>query len=485
MLPNCTLRYATPTSLLECSPITKTAPEGTVENVTLIDWIALILALAVGGLAGYLMARQKHSENESAAIARASTAEANSAMLGSELEKLRSELAATQSRLGQAKSEVATLTERLSASTERYEERLAELKAARESLTKEFENLANRIFDAKQQNFSQQSKAALDTTLAPVRQELKDFRKKVEDVYDKENADRNKLAGQIAELQKQAMQISQGAENLTNALKGDSKMQGNWGEVILERLLEESGLHKGREYETQASFVDNDGKRRMPDVIIHLPDNRDIVVDSKVSLTDYERYCSADNDDDRQQYLKAHVNSVRTHITGLSRKAYEQLDGINTLDFVLIFVPIESAFMVALEQDQTLFRDAYDKGIILVSPSTLLATLRTIHNIWRYEDQNRNAEKIAEKAGGLYDQFVLLVDAFEDIGKQLERSQAAWETANKRLHSGRGNLVKRVEDIKVLGAKAKKQIAKSSLKQAMEADEVPQLESSEVEIESE
>lgn len=401
------------------------------------DWLVIsLLALVTGALIGYMVARHKAAVAERAATA-----------------------------------EIAALHERLQASAERYEERLAEVKAARETLSREFENLANRIFDAKQEKFSQQSKQTLDHTLGPVREELKSFRKKVEDVYDKENADRNRLVGQIAELQKQAQQISQGAENLASALKGDSKVQGNWGEVVLERILEESGLRNGREYQTQASFTDSEGKRKMPDVIVRLPDERDIVIDAKVSLTDYERYCSSEDELQRQQHLKAHLASLRTHITGLSRKAYEQLEEIRTLDFVLIFVPIEAAFMVALENDHTLFRDAYDKGIILVSPSTLLATLRTIHNIWRFEDQNRNAEKIAGQAGGLYDQFVLLIEAFEDIGKQLDRSQQAWELANKRLHVGRGNLVKRVEDIKTLGAKAKKQIAKASLERALEQTE--------------
>ncbi|UTW46149.1 DNA recombination protein RmuC [bacterium SCSIO 12696] len=412
-----------------------------IDNNTLISLLPVLAAgLVLGLLAGWLLARLKHNKLQA---------------------ELTEELAAANQR-------AAVLDERLNASSERYEERLAELKAARQTLAQEFENLANRIFDAKQKSFSQQSKQTLEHSLAPVRDELKSFRKKVEDVYDKENADRNKLVGQITELQKQAQQISQGAENLTNALRGDSKVQGNWGEVVLERLLEESGLRNGREYQTQASFTDDQGRRKMPDVILHLPDERDIVIDAKVSLTDYERYCSADNDEQRQQYLKAHINSLRTHITGLSRKAYEQLDEIRTLDFVLIFVPVEAAFMVALENDHTLFRDAYDKGIILVSPSTLLATLRTIHNIWRFEDQNRNAEKIAKQAGALYDQFVLLIEAFNDVGKHLERSQLAWETANKRLHTGRGNLVKRVEDIKVLGAKAKKQIARESLERAEE-----------------
>ena len=437
---------------------------------------ALLVGVLLGALAGYLLSRRKHRAGEAQASADVTASETRNEMLVVELESLRDAVAEKRSALAAANNRIATLEERLNANTERYEERLAELKAARESLTREFENLANRIFDAKQEKFSQQSRQTLDTSLGPVRDELKSFRKKVEDVYDKESAERNRLVGQIAELQKQAQQISQGAENLTNALKGDSKVQGNWGEVVLERILEESGLRSGREYQTQASFTDGDGKRKMPDVIVRLPDERDIIIDSKVSLTDYERYCSADDEQQRQQHLKGHLNSLRSHITGLSRKAYEQLEEIRTLDFVLIFVPIEAAFMTALENDHTLFRDAYDKGIILVSPSTLLATLRTIHNIWRFEDQNRNAEKIASQAGGLYDQFVLLMEAFEDIGKQLERSQKAWELANKRLHVGRGNLVKRVEDIKTLGAKAKKQIAKASLEQALDEQQTAKLE---------
>ncbi|MCV6605768.1 MAG: DNA recombination protein RmuC [Porticoccaceae bacterium] len=419
-----------------------------IDNEVLISLLPVLgLGLVLGLLAGFLWSRRKYGQRQRQADA----------------------------ELAEANQQLAVLEERLSSNAQRYEERLAELKTARQSLSQEFENLANRIFDAKQEKFSRQSKQTLEHSLAPVREELKSFRKKVEDVYDKENADRNRLVGQITELQKQAQQISQGAENLTNALKGESKVQGNWGEVVLERLLEESGLRQGREYQTQASFTDSDGKRKMPDVIVRLPDERDIVIDAKVSLTDYERYCSAEDDDQRQQYLKAHINSLRAHITGLSRKGYEQLEEIRTLDFVLIFVPIEAAFMAALENDHSLFRDAYDKGIILVSPSTLLATLRTIHNIWRFEDQNRNAEKIAKQAGGLYDQFVLLIEAFNDVGKHLEKSQVAWETASKRLHSGRGNLVKRVEDIKVLGAKAKKQIARESLERALDAQDSEQI----------
>lgn len=354
-------------------------------------------------------------------------------------------------------AENAGLQARLESERQRYQEQMQLLQQAKDTLTKEFENLANKIFEDKQAVFSRSSKLALESTVDPLRREITQFRKKVEDAYEKENADRNKLVGQIGELQKQAQRIGEDAVQLAKALKGDSKMQGNWGEVILERILEESGLTRGREYETQVSLKDERGKSRQPDIIVRLPDNRDIVIDAKVSLTDYERYCR-ETDEQKPQYLRQHVASIRSHVGGLNRKAYERLEGIRTLDFVLIFIPIEAAFMLALENDQTLFRDAYDKGIILVSPTTLLATLRTVHNIWRYEAQNRNAEQIAEKAGGLYDQLVQVVDGLDEVGKHLAKSQEAWDTTRKRLSHGRGNLIKRFEDLKALGAKARRQL---------------------------
>ena len=281
--------------------------------------------------------------------------------------------------------------------------------------------------------------------------------------------------GQVMELQKQAQQVGEDAVTLANALKGDNKLQGNWGEVVLERLLEESGLSKGREYEIQVALKDDEGRRKNPDVIIHLPDSRDIVVDAKVSLTDYERYCRAEEGAEQQLYLNQHIKSLRAHIGGLSRKSYEQLEGINTLDFVLIFVPIEAAFMLALQNDHTLFRDAYEKGIILVSPSTLLATLRTIHNIWRYEDQNRNAEKIAAEAGKLYDQLVLVVESFDDIDRYLKKSHEAWQQTRNRLVDGRGNLVKKFEDMKKLGARARRQLPNELVNEAYDHEDSSQI----------
>ncbi len=351
------------------------------------------------------------------------------------------------------------LKTRLEQERKNFAEQLALLQNAKAELAKEFENLANKIFESKQQQFSVNSKTLLDTTLDPLKLQLSEFRKKVEDVYEKENADRNRLSGQVLELQKQAQKIGEDAVNLAQALKGNTKTQGNWGEVVLERLLEESGLQKGREYDTQVNFTGSDGSRLMPDVIIHLPENKDIVVDAKCSLVDYERFCSAEDEIERKQYLNAHINSLRNHIKNLSIKDYEKLDGIKALDFVFIFIPIEAAFMIALQHEPGLYREAYDRHIILVSPTTLLATLRTVENIWRYEKQNKNAERIAKEAGALHDQFVMLLESLDAIGNSLNKAQEAYAKTRDRLQSGRGNLVKRVADIRRLGAKTKKTIA--------------------------
>ena len=340
-----------------------------------------------------------------------------------------------------------------------FESQLKLVQDAKQSLSQEFENLANRIFDEKQTKFSEQSKQALETSLSPLRRDLGDFRKQVSTAYDKENTDRNRLSGQISELQKQTLKISSDAANLANALKGDNKQQGNWGEFVLEKLLDDSGLTKGREYETQVALKDEEGNRRNPDVIIRLPEGKDIIIDAKASLTDYERYFHAEDEQSQQLCLKQHLNSLRSHIKGLNVKNYEQLENVNSLDFVLIFIPVESAFMLALDNDPDIMREAYDKSIILVSPSTLMVTLRTIKNLWRYADQNINAQQIAEKAGALYDLFVLHVEALEDIGKHLDKSKDAYETALKRLSSGRGNLIKRSEELRTLGAKTKKVLA--------------------------
>ena len=416
-------------------------------SIDLISFYWALAGLILGGGLSLLITRSKTARLESdCARSEAQVAELTTEL--AHLEAIRRELLTGNG----------VLEQRLVGQQAQYEAQLKLLQEAKQSLSQEFENLANRIFEDKQAKFTVQNKEALEVTLSPLRRDIGDFRKQVESAYDKETADRNKLVGQLSELQKQTMQVSADAVSLANALRGDNKAQGNWGEFILEKLLEDSGLSKGREYDTQVALKDESGKRRNPDVIIHLPEGRDIVIDAKVSLVDYERYLHADTDELKQQCLRQHLNSLRAHIKGLSHKDYENLDGVNSLDFVLIFIPVEAAFMVALDQDPEMMRDAYDRGIILVSPSTLMVTLRTIKNLWRYADQNRNAQLIADKAGGLYDQFVLYIEALDEVGKHINKSQEAWDSARKRLSTGKGNLIRRTEELKKLGAKAKKSL---------------------------
>ena len=430
-------------------------------------WFFPAAAFAGGLLVAFIVMQVIHSRGEAAAQRLIHN-------LHQELDRLREASGYHAGRAEQLLADNAGLSATLASERQRYQEQLALLQQTRDNLSREFENLANRIFEDKQNSFSRSSKLALDATVDPLRKEISDFRKQVETVYIQESAERNKLLGQIQELKTQAQRIGEDAVQLTRALKGDSKMQGNWGEVILERLLEDSGLRKGREYETQVNLQTEEGGRRNPDVIIHLPEQRDIVIDAKVSLVDYERYSRSEDGEERQRHLGRHLVSLRAHVNGLNRKAYEQLEGINSLDFVLIFIPIEAAFMVAVENDDTLFMDAYDKGIILVSPSTLLATLRTVSNIWRHEDQNRNARKIADQAGGLHDQFVLMVESLDEIGRHLGKSQDAWQQTRNRLTEGRGNLVRRVEELKKMGARARKTLPQDLRHQALlDEDDVP------------
>ncbi|MCW8128309.1 DNA recombination protein RmuC [Microbulbifer halophilus] len=384
------------------------------------------------------------------------------AQLGAEVQELRAELADKLQRL--TRSQVLV---------EKSEAALAEqrqlLEQTRNAMTEQFENLANRIFEEKQRAFARRSEDSLRKSLDPLERQLGDFRKRVEHVYDQENRERGSLVGQIKALREQTQRISDEALNLTSALKGDRKIQGNWGEVVLERLLEQSGLQKGREYDTQVTTT-SDGRRRQPDVIVRLPEGKDLIIDSKVSLVDYERYASADTDEERARALKQHVNSLRAHITGLNKKAYEQLEGVRTLDFVFIFVPIEAAYMLAMQGDPNLFRDAYEKHIVLVSPTSLMATLRTVENIWRYEKQNKNAEKIAAEAGKLHDQFAMVLESLDALGERLRQADDAYQQTYKRLATGRGNAVKRIDSLRKLGAKTRKQISADLREEADTAD---------------
>ena len=351
----------------------------------------------------------------------------------------------------------------LDAERRQADEKITLLHDARERLTNEFKVLADRILEEKGKLFTDRNKEQMHGLIGPLREQLGDFKKRVEDVYDKESRDRAALVNEIGHLKSLNERISQDALNLTNALKGDVKTLGGWGEVILERILEASGLEKGRLYDTQVSLTTAAGSRYQPDVIVRLPEGRDVIVDAKVSLKDYERYHAATSEAVRSTAIKAHLVSLRNHLKGLSDKHYEDLDGIRTLDFVLMFVPIEAAFFTALEHDRSLMAEAFEKNVILVSPSTLLVTLRTIHNIWRQSDQNKNAIEIARQAGNLYDKFVGFINALDDVGQQLEKARQAHQRATDRLSAGRGNLVRRTEQLKALGVKAKKTLPEAYL----------------------
>jgi DNA recombination protein RmuC len=356
------------------------------------------------------------------------------------------------------KNRMAKAEEAFKAQRERLAEQEKSIQEIQQKFQLEFQNIANKLLDEKSQKFVETNKTHLDILLNPLKENIKAFEEKVDKVYNMEAAERNTLKGVISQLMELNKLISNEAQNLTKALKGDSKKQGNWGEVILERVLERSGLVKDREYRLQASLISADGSRLQPDVIIDLPDDKHLIIDSKVSLIAYERLVNCESEDERKLYSKAHVESIRNHVNGLSSKNYHDLYQINSPDFVLLFVPIESSFSFAVQLDAELFSDAWDKRVVIVSPSTLLATLRTISSIWKQERQNRNVLEIARLSGAMYDKFVGFVSDMENIGKNIKQSQAAYESAINKLTEGNGNLTKTAEKIKGLGAKANKQL---------------------------
>lgn len=345
-------------------------------------------------------------------------------------------------------------------------EKLELLDAAKQHLRLEFQNVAQRIFEDKSRRFTDQNRDNLDQLLNPFRVQLKEFEKKVDETYQKEARERFSLRQEVLRLQDLNQQIQSDAVNLTRALKGQAKTQGAWGEVVLERVLELSGLHKGREYETQGSFRDAQGRQLRPDVVVHLPEQKDVVIDSKVSLTAYERYVNAADEELRGQAVRQHLASLHGHLKDLQSKQYQMLPDLKSLDFVLMFIPVEGAFLLALEEDDLLFRKAFEQNIMIVSPSTLLVTLRTIQNIWRYEYQNRNALEIARQAGNLYDHFVRFVADLEKIGEHLDRTRHCYDQAYKRLTTGRGNLVRRAEGLRQLGISNSRELSSSTLEKA-------------------
>jgi DNA recombination protein RmuC len=432
--------------------------------------LPLVLAF-IGLLAGALLVYLINSKDK-ATIAKLLTNLAVSEEKLKQFQNRESELRQLQQRYIETKTQNAELQARMNEQVKSSEEKLTLLKDAEARLNNQFENLAGKIFDERNRQFTEHNKTSLDHIVKPLREQLGEFKQRIETVYDNENKDRISLREEIISLRRDTAQMNQDALNLTRALKGDKKTQGNWGEMILETVLERSGLRKGIEYETQGAFRDENSKLFKPDVIVRLPEDKDIIIDSKVSLLAYERHCSCESDAERTAALKQHTEAVRAHIKILSSKDYSGLKGLRSLDFVLLFMPIEAAFIAAFQADERLFTDAFEHKIIVVTPTTLLATLRTIENIWRYERQNENARAIADKAGIVYDKIRGFVEDLDKLGKQLSTVHATYDGVMNKLTQGHGNLIRQASSFVDLGVKVKKAIPKSITEQTgVETDE--------------
>ncbi len=431
--------------------------------------VVALLAILVGFFLGIYIERLKRKSIQS-------TLEERERQLGKNREELElrlsgekqvvEDLRTENSRLNQLVTRNEADLENLRQKLEDQKEEVADLQ---EKFTKEFENLANKILDEKSLKFTEQNQKNIKHILNPLQEKIQLFEKKVEESQKENISIHSALREQLLNLQNQNLKITKEAENLTKALKGDSKMQGNWGELVLEKVLEKSGLEKDREYTVQKSFTREDGSRVLPDVVINLPDGKKMVIDSKVSLTDYERFVNAE-EDLQENFLKNHINSLQKHVDQLSSKKYEDLYDMESPDFVLMFVPIETAFSVAINQDPALYNKAFEKNIVIVTPSTLLATLRTIDTMWNNEKQQRNAIEIARQAGALYDKFEGFVTDLTRVGKKMDEAKNEYRGAMNKLVEGRGNIIISIEKLKKMGAKAKKSLPDKILTRAEDDD---------------
>lgn len=434
-----------------------------------MEWMSLLLGLLAGVIAGALAMAywhrgrglemlkhmQQERETERQELGR-QVADRDQRMLA-----LNKDLNALNNSLGQERQRNQDLEEKLV--TQR-----AEIEALNERMTVQFKQIADAVVEEKGKQLADRQEDKLKLLLDPFKERIVEFQKQVNEAYDKEGRERFALKKEIGELVKQNQQLSQDADNLTKALKGDRQSQGAWGEMILDKLLEDSGLVKGQEYTMQESTTQADGTRLRPDAVIHLPENKHLVIDSKVSLVHYEQYCSATDDTERQRLLRQHVESMRTHAKGLSEKNYPKLHGLASVDFVLMFVPIEPAFLLALRERPGIFQEAYDRQVVMVTHSTLMATLRTVHGLWRNEQVRRNHMEIADRAGKLYEKFVGFTEDLGRIGKSVNDARDNYEKALGKLAEGPGNLVRQVEMIKELGAKTGKSLHPKLLERAKE-----------------
>ncbi len=400
----------------------------------MVDLFAVLASLAIGGLAGYLFALNRR--------------------------------AAMAEQAAQLRSQVAALDATLAAERAAQEQKLALLDDARDRMTHQFRALANDILEEKSRRFTEQNQTNLGQLLDPLKTRLQEFQSKVDQVYVQESKDRSALAQQVTSLLEMNQRLAAEAKDLTQALKGSSKTQGDWGEVVLERILEAAGLRRDHEYTMQETIAREDATRARPDVILHLPGNRKLVVDAKVSLVDYGTFCSTTDEALRKHAAARHCASLREHIRDLAARNYHRLPGLETLDFVILFVPIEPAFLLALETDSTLWVDAWEKNILLVSPSTLLFVVRTVAHLWKQEEQVRNVQQIAERGAELYDKFAGFVDDLSRLGARIEQTRTAYDAAFDKLTRGRGNLVRQVEMLRSLGVQPAKRLPRQLTQQA-------------------
>ncbi len=437
-------------------------------TTVLVGIITFIIASLVGFFIGKTISKAQHQSLTSSLETQNSNFQNQIQEQKNAIEKLLSEKLEIQQEKESLAIQLAKKENDFDNLLERNKEQKQELTELQEKFTKEFEVLANKILEEKTSKFTEQNKENIKNILNPLQEKIQLFEKKVEDSQKETHGYHAALKEQLQNLKDQNLKITKEAENLTKALKGDSKMQGNWGELVLERVLEKSGLEKGREYEVQQSFTNDEGNRIQPDVIINLPDGKKMVVDSKVSLTAYERYINEDDDTLKANFLKEHVNSIKRHVEQLGDKNYQDIYQMESPDFVLLFVPIETAFALALNEDNTLYNRAFEKNIVIVTPSTLLATLRTIDSMWTNQKQQENAIEIARQAGALYDKFEGFVQDLIKIGKKMDDAKVEYGNAMNKLVDGRGNIVVSIEKLKKMGAKAKKALPENILKRATE-----------------
>jgi DNA recombination protein RmuC len=392
-------------------------------------------------------------------------------LLEKRIEEMKSELNEKERSLRELTAQYSAKETELKNLSTRLLEQKQEMMEIREKFNIEFRNMANEILEEKSKKFTEQNKTNLDELLKPLGEKIKDFEKKVNETYDKEAQQRFSLKEEVKRLAELNQQISKEASSLTKALKGESKTQGNWGEVVLESILERTGLRKGYEYTVQDSYTGADNRRYQADVIVHYPGDRSIVIDSKVTLTAYENFIGAGDEAQREAALKAHLTSVKNHINELASKNYQDIPEIKTLDFVVMFMPVEPAYLLAIQHEPQLWNYAYEKRILLISPTNLLAVLKMIDSLWKQEFQNRNVMEIARQGGELYDKFVGLVEDLQDIGTKLNQAQKSYDASMNKLHTGKGNLLRRAQELRKLGVKAKKQLPDDWVSRALENEE--------------